>query len=69
MSEVEVKVFTEGPVLVTGVTDVCDQEGNVIATCDPERPVALCRCGLSSTKPMCDSSHKQGFDGALNPPG
>lgn len=68
MADVEAKVFTDGPVLVSGVSEITDQEGNVVATCDPSRPVAFCRCGMSSTKPMCDGTHAQGFDGTLNPP-
>jgi CDGSH-type Zn-finger protein len=38
-----------------------DAEGNEFAH-EGERPIALCRCGQSTTKPFCDASHKRGFD-------
>ena len=44
-----------------------DAEGNVIEP-PPGRGIVLCRCGMSSTKPFCDSTHKEGFKGALCPP-
>lgn len=66
MSDVTVTVRDNGPLLVQGSCVVKDQEGNTVA--ENDNMVALCRCGLSGTKPMCDGSHSQGFDGALNPP-
>ena len=62
----EVTVLENGPLLVKGGCTVSDHEGNQISESD--NVVALCRCGLSGTKPMCDGTHNQGFDGALNPP-
>ena len=62
MDEVTIKVRESGPYLVTGPFTLTDADGNVY-----EQPagtaVALCRCGRSSTKPFCDSTHKRvGFD-------
>ena len=63
MSEpVEIRVRDDGPYKVTGPVRLVDPEGNEIAF-DSARPLVLCRCGQSRTKPFCDSSHKEtGFD-------
>lgn len=62
MSEpVEIKVRDDGPYKVTGPVRLIDAEGREIPH-DRERPIVLCRCGHSRTKPFCDASHKaQGF--------
>lgn len=67
MADVTVNVLNNGPLLVKGPCSVTDHEGNTLA--DSDSVVALCRCGMSSAKPMCDGTHNQGFDGSLNPPG
>jgi CDGSH-type Zn-finger protein len=54
---VEIKVRDDGPYKVTGPVRLIDAEGDEIAY-DDSRPIVLCRCGHSSTKPFCDSSHK-----------
>ncbi|MDF2651851.1 MAG: Iron sulfur, CDGSH-type [Paenibacillus sp.] len=50
----EIKIFDDGPLLVSGVT-LIDGEGNQMETKDK---VYLCRCGLSSNKPFCNGAHK-----------
>ena len=58
---VEIKVRDNGPYKVTGPIRLIDAEGNAFAL--PEGPIVLCRCGRSSTKPFCDTTHKQvGFE-------
>jgi CDGSH-type Zn-finger protein len=54
---VEIKVRDDGPYKVTGPVRLVDGEGNEIAY-DGSRPLALCRCGQSRTKPFCDKSHR-----------
>ncbi|WP_419921901.1 CDGSH iron-sulfur domain-containing protein [Candidatus Poriferisodalis sp.] len=66
MADVTVQVLNNGPLLVKGTCAVTDHEGNTVA--DSDSVVALCRCGMSSSKPMCDGTHNTGFDGTLNPP-
>ena len=56
---VEIKVRDNGPYKVTGPVRIVDAEGNAFEV-DGSRPVALCRCGRSRTKPFCDSSHREG---------
>jgi CDGSH-type Zn-finger protein len=48
--------YEDGPLLVRGNFELRTQDGNLI---DPGRTtVALCRCGLSRIKPLCDGTHK-----------
>jgi CDGSH-type Zn-finger protein len=55
---VEIKVRDHGPYKVTGPVRIVDVDGNAWDV--GEGPVALCRCGLSQTKPFCDRSHRDG---------
>jgi CDGSH-type Zn-finger protein len=66
-----IKVRENGPFAVdlsTGDFVLVDHEGNSIPL-PPLKPgkttITLCRCGASSNKPFCDSTHsKIGFKGA-----
>ncbi|MBA2462425.1 MAG: CDGSH iron-sulfur domain-containing protein [Actinobacteria bacterium] len=64
MNEVTIKVRENGPYLVMGPFTLTDADGTVYEL--PEgKAVALCRCGGSTTKPFCDSTHsKIGFEAA-----
>jgi CDGSH iron-sulfur domain-containing protein 3 len=58
---VTIKVRRNGPYKITGPVVVVDHEGRPIPTTDAEESdgtIVLCRCGASSTKPFCDSSHR-----------
>jgi CDGSH-type Zn-finger protein len=62
---VEIKVRDHGPYKVSGPVRLVDAEGNELEF-DAERPLALCRCGQSRTKPFCDAAHKEsGFDSCV----
>ena len=56
--DVVIKVRTDGPLKITGRVTVVDADGTPFAL--PDGPVALCRCGLSQSKPFCDRSHRDG---------
>jgi CDGSH-type Zn-finger protein len=59
---VVIKVRDNGPYKVTGPVVIVDADGNRFAV-DDDRPIALCRCGASRTKPFCDRSHREvGFE-------
>ena len=63
MVDVKIQTKKNGPLLVTGVVDLLDSEGNPIKV--ERNPFALCRCGASSNKPFCDGTHsKIGFEAA-----
>jgi CDGSH-type Zn-finger protein len=60
--EVTIKVRLGGPYLVTGPVVLIDHEGRPIPTAPAagrDASIVLCRCGASSTKPFCDSSHRR----------
>lgn len=60
------------PDLVAGgaIVRVTDHEGGEYTIPDGERPLALCRCGASATKPFCDGSHRHnGFEASGTSPG
>jgi CDGSH-type Zn-finger protein len=62
MANVKIEARPNGPYVVTGSIELCDTNGNVLAT--QERTV-LCRCGASTKKPFCDGTHsKIGFQAA-----
>jgi CDGSH-type Zn-finger protein len=63
VERVEIKVRDNGPYKVTGPITLIDADGNEFELPDDGKPLALCRCGQSTTKPFCDRSHRDaGFD-------
>ena len=76
----QIIVRENGPYKVTGgiplvrKTPVMSEHGEPLAwktetVLSPEDSYVLCRCGLSSTKPFCDGTHRsEGFDGTEQAP-
>ena len=54
---VEIKVRDDGPYKITGPVRLVDADGTAFDV-PADRPLALCRCGRSATKPFCDKSHR-----------
>ncbi len=50
-----VTAYREGPFLVRGPITLVDEDGQEL--CVRRETIALCRCGRSRTKPLCDGSH------------
>lgn len=53
---VTITPYPDGPYLVRGDFVVQDQDGNELGT--ERRTIALCRCGKSRIRPLCDGTHK-----------
>ncbi|HVD86256.1 MAG TPA: CDGSH iron-sulfur domain-containing protein [Solirubrobacterales bacterium] len=53
---VTITPYPDGPYLVRGAFVVRDQEGNEMPM--ERRTIALCRCGKSRIRPLCDGTHK-----------
>jgi CDGSH-type Zn-finger protein len=59
-----IKVRRNGPYLVD-IDDVTVVDWNGASYPIARRPIALCRCGGSTTKPFCDGTHSRiGFAAA-----
>jgi len=62
MADVTIEIIKNGPYIVTGATELKDDDGNAYPA---KNRIALCRCGASTTKPYCDGTHsKIGFQAA-----
>ena len=60
MADVKIQALKNGPLLVKGAADILDSNGEVMQS---GSQAALCRCGQSNKKPLCDGTHgKVGFN-------
>jgi CDGSH-type Zn-finger protein len=55
-----ITVYPDGPLIVRGDFVLDDLDEGTLPT---GRVIALCRCGRSATKPLCDGSHKNARSG------
>ncbi|MEV8376102.1 CDGSH iron-sulfur domain-containing protein [Kribbella sp. NPDC056861] len=50
-----IRAYPDGPLIVRGDFELRDEHGTLIT---PARStIALCRCGHSALKPLCDGTH------------
>ncbi len=54
--DVVVTPYRDGPLLIRGPIRIQNQNGEEIVV--DRKVVALCRCGKSRTRPLCDGTHK-----------
>lgn len=57
MAGTRITVMNNGSLRVEGDFELVDSEGRPFGLAGRTR-VSLCRCGQSSNKPFCDSTHK-----------
>lgn len=63
---VTITPYRDGPYLIRGAFVVQDQDGNEMPF--QRRTIALCRCGKSRMRPLCDGTHKlAGFEAPSSP--
>jgi CDGSH-type Zn-finger protein len=68
VSDTTITVRDNGNLRISGSFEIVDAAGNVFPV-EPGRPVFLCRCGHSQSKPFCDGSHsKVGFQSVVRAP-
>mgnify|MGYP002623746758 CR=1 FL=1 len=69
MSEVNIRVRDNGPLLVEGPVTIVDADGNRFQIPEGKPAIALCRCGQSERRPFCDGTHNRcGFAAAERAP-
>ena len=62
----EITPSANGPLLVRGEVQLHDSSGQPI-NLGGKTSIALCRCGHSENKPLCDGSHKRvGFQSVVS---
>ena len=65
MAAARITVINSGSLRVEGDFEIVDQDGKPFGLAGRTK-VTLCRCGQSSNKPFCDSTHKTcGFESVL----
>ena len=50
-----IAAYENGPFLVRGPIEIVDEDGEPLET--HRATVALCRCGRSAIRPLCDGTH------------
>jgi CDGSH-type Zn-finger protein len=50
-----ITAYPDGPLVVRGEFEITGPDGEPVRT---GRMAALCRCGRSAQKPLCDNSHR-----------
>ena len=56
MDEATITPYRDGPLIVRGPVRLEDMHGREIAV--DRGTIALCRCGKSRIRPLCDGTHK-----------
>lgn len=57
----EVTAYADGPLIVRG--DPSTVSPMLAFACKGRRTIAVCRCGCSAIKPLCDGTHRRiGFE-------
>ncbi len=56
-SKTTIVVRPNGPLVVQGSFEIVDADGKPYPVTHG-KPVGLCRCGASQTRPFCDGSHR-----------
>jgi CDGSH-type Zn-finger protein len=54
-SEATITAYRAGPLLVRGPVRLIDEDGDEVLL--RRATVALCRCGRSKIRPLCDGTH------------